>query len=140
MAENQRKLIARRFIEILDHRELDRLGDVLSDQVAWHGTGGIGSLRGVGNYREILAKVFDAFPDSTTRIDILLAEQDKVAIRYTVKATHQHEFLGFPATERKVSMATNMIVRIEGEKIQEIWHGADPMGLMMANYRLQKEQ
>lgn len=127
------KLIAQRFIEILDRKELDKLEEVLSERVVWHGTGGIGWLQGIENYRETVKRVLGAFPDTTTTVDILLQDGDMVAIRYTMHGTHRREFLGFPATEGRVSMATNMIVRIEADRIQEIWHGADPVGLMMAN-------
>ena len=139
MMNSRKKLLARRFIDILDRKELDKLGEVLSDEVVWHGTGGIGKLRGLENYKKTVDQVLRAFPDSTTSIDILLVDGDMVAIRYTMHGTHKREFMGFPPTEERVSMATNMIVRIEADKIEEIWHGADPVGLMMANNPFAKE-
>lgn len=139
MIDDRKKLIARRFIQILDRKELEKLNEVLSSDVVWHGTGGIGRLRGIEDYKKTVNQVLRAFPDSTTTIDILLVEGDMVAIRYTMHGNHKKEFLGFPPTEEKVSMATNMIVRIGADKIEEIWHGADPMGLVMANNPSSKE-
>lgn len=54
---------------------------------------------------EGIRALYRAFPDFHTEIDDLLidAEAGKVAIRWTATGTHRGEFLGIPATARKVT-------------------------------------
>jgi predicted ester cyclase len=62
-----------------------------------------------------------------------------VAVRYTVSATHKSEFIGFPPTGGKVVISGNNIIRVRREKIVEIWHGADLMGLLIANSQIESK-
>jgi predicted ester cyclase len=59
-------------------------------------------VQGVGEYKKWAVEVRNAwtkgFPDYFIAIDDLIAEGDKVAKRWTLRGTHQGEFLGVPAT------------------------------------------
>jgi predicted ester cyclase len=132
-AEDSNKAIARQFFDMLNTHRLQSLDSVLDRNVVWHGTGGIGTLSGIDSYRRTAKLVTEAFPDARTVIEMIVAEGDKVAVRYTVSATHQSDFIGFPPTGEKVVISGNSIIRIAGEKIVEVWHGADLMGLIIAN-------
>ncbi len=127
------KAIAFRFFELLSTSELQKLDRVLDKNVVWHGTGGIGTLNGLAEYTNAAKPVISAFPDAKTVVDMVVAEDDKVAVRYTVTATHKSEFIGFPPTGEKIVLSGNSIIRLERDKIVEIWHGADLMGLLIAN-------
>jgi steroid delta-isomerase-like uncharacterized protein len=131
--EDGNKSIAQQFFELLNRNELDKLDSVLARNIVWHGTGGIGSLNGIESYRKAASSMLEAFPDTKTVLDMIIAEGDKVAMRYTVSATHKSEFIGFPATDEKLVISGNSILRIDAGKIAEVWHGADLMGLMIAN-------
>jgi predicted ester cyclase len=106
---------------------------VLDRNVVWHGTGGIGTLNGIESYRRTAKLVTEAFPDAKTVIEMIVAEGDKVAVRYTVSATHRSDFIGFPPTGEKVVISGNSILPIARERIVEVWHGADLTGLIIAN-------
>jgi predicted ester cyclase len=66
---------------------------------------------------------FAAFPDMTSRENVLMAEGDKVAISWTINGTHQGEFLGVAPTGRKISATGLDIMRIEDGKFVEHWGG-----------------
>jgi predicted ester cyclase len=48
-------------------------------------------------------------------------EQNKVAIRWSLKATHEKDFADFPATHKKFETEGVDILHFEGDKIKEAW-------------------
>ena len=70
-----------------------------------------------------------AFPDVSRRIDELVAEQDKVVARLTVRGTHMGEFSGVAPTGRAVQVSAIVIYRVVAARIAESWVEADFMGL-----------
>src|SRR5579862_10032533 len=64
---------------------------------------GLPPMRGPDVWRQGANVIRLGFPDLHARIDDLVAEGDRVAVRLTFRGTHQGEFLGVPATGRTVS-------------------------------------
>ncbi len=62
-----------------------------------------------------------AFPDIAVTIGDQIAEDDLVVTRKSYVATHQAEFLGVPATGRKISFGVIDIIRLEDGKYVEHW-------------------
>lgn len=60
----------------------------------------------------------------------MVAEGDKVAIRSTLRATQQAEFLGIPPTGKKIEVETMDIVRIVDGKQVEHWRLGDVLGML----------
>lgn len=80
---------------------------------------------------EPLASAFRAgFPDLRHELGDLVGEDDKVAVRLTLRGTHKGEFMGIPPTGKQIAVAVIAIYRIEGDKIAESWIVPDQMGLM----------
>ena len=80
---------------------------------------------------ELFDKIFyAAFPDQQWTIHDLVAEGDRVAARFTMRATHTGEFQGIPATGRSISVWAFTIYRIADGKIAEEWAEFDAMGMM----------
>ncbi len=71
-----------------------------------------------------------AFPDVNFTIDILMAEGELVATRWSYVATNSGEFLGRPATGKRVIDKGIDIFRIENGKIVEMWVAQDSLGLL----------
>jgi steroid delta-isomerase-like uncharacterized protein len=71
-----------------------------------------------------------AFPDWYSTVHDLLAEGDKVVERFTAAGTHRAEFLGIPATSRRVQLDGINIFRLENGRIVERWGVLDQAGLM----------
>ena len=65
------------------------------------------------------------FPDLHARIDNLVAEGDRVAVRLTFRGTHQGEFLGVPATGRTVEYVSHEFYRIVDGLVAEEWICSD---------------
>ena len=71
-----------------------------------------------------------AFPDLHLTIEDMIAEGDKVAMRSSWNGTHQGEFMGIPATGRRVTVSQIDISRIADGRMVEHWGQLDALGLM----------
>ena len=87
-------------------------------------------IRGLKDIKQFFSEMFDAFPDFHMTIDDLVAEGEKVVIRYTMTATHKREFMGIPATNKKVTGWVIQIDRFAGGKYVEAWERMDTLGFM----------
>ena len=59
-----------------------------------------------------------------TVLDVF-GEQNKIAIRWTLQATHERDFADFPATHKKFEAQGVEILHFEGDKIKEAWTVCD---------------
>jgi steroid delta-isomerase-like uncharacterized protein len=71
-----------------------------------------------------------AFPDWHSRLEVLIAEGDLVAERFTARGTHQGELLGVPPTGHQVTLAGINIFRVQDGKLLERWGRTDDLGLL----------
>jgi steroid delta-isomerase-like uncharacterized protein len=77
----------------------------------------------VGAWRE-------SFPDWHSTFEELIAEEDRVAERWTGRGTHLGELQGIPPTGRRVEAPGSVFYRIADGKIVEFRGQLDMMGLM----------
>jgi len=98
------------------------------DFVAHSGSGE--DVRGINAVKQSIKEEFNAFPDLHYILDDMVVEGDKVAARYTMTGTHKGEFMGIPATNRKVTVRAISIDRIVGGKFVEEWGMFDTLSLM----------
>ena len=71
-----------------------------------------------------------AFPDLKFEVEFYMADGDKVASYLTIHGTHKGEFMGMPASGKKISVRTIDIVRIKDGKTVEHWGVTDGLGMM----------
>ncbi|MEE8472851.1 MAG: ester cyclase [Dehalococcoidia bacterium] len=84
-------------------------------------------LQGVKQFATVVRA---AFPDWNPTIEDIIAEGDKVVVRFTGRGTHKGEFMGIPPTGKQLTMMAIAIHRIAGGKIVENWLQADMLGMM----------
>ena len=71
-----------------------------------------------------------AFPHYALAVEDLIAEADKVVVRFTFRATYGGGFMNIPATGQQVAMPGIIIYRIADGKIVEHWMEVDSAALM----------
>lgn len=71
-----------------------------------------------------------AFPDLNISVEQLVADENNVAIAYTITGTHQGDFLGIPATGRHIKARGVQIARFENGQIVERWGSSDQLGIL----------
>jgi steroid delta-isomerase-like uncharacterized protein len=62
--------------------------------------------------------------------DDIIAEGDKVVIRWTANGTHQGELMGIPASGNQTTWSGMTIYRFADGKIVESWWAYDALGMM----------
>lgn len=72
-----------------------------------------------------------AFPDLTCTVYDRIAEGDRVVDFFTLEGTHQGEFLGIPATGRRVKYNGMHIFSFANGQITGHWNVLDLLTLMM---------
>ena len=71
-----------------------------------------------------------AFPRYALDVEDLIAEADKVVLRFTLRATYGGGFMNIPATGQQVAVPGIIIYRIADGKIVEHWMLVDSAVLM----------
>lgn len=75
--------------------------------------------------KQLNAMLRRVFPDIEITIEDLIAEDDKVVSRNHVVGTHLGEYMGVPATGRRVAYDEIFIVRFARGRITETWGVVD---------------
>jgi steroid delta-isomerase-like uncharacterized protein len=77
-----------------------------------------------------IARAFRAaFPDLTFEVEIVIAEGEYVAARWTASGTHTGRWGNLDATGRFVTLSGVNIFRFESGRVAEIWNHRDDLGL-----------
>ncbi len=71
-----------------------------------------------------------AFPLYALLAEDMIAEDDKVVVRFTFHGTQKGEFMGIAATGKEVNVPGIIIYRLANGKIAEHWMRVDSMTLM----------
>jgi len=89
-----------------------------------------GDFKGLDGYKQLYNVYVTAFPDYHFTIDDVIAEGDKVSLRYTFAGTHTGPLLEVPATGKRVSVPGTVVTRVvDGKSVEEyvVW---DSLGLV----------
>jgi steroid delta-isomerase-like uncharacterized protein len=132
MSIEQNKKIVHRYVEeVSNRRNVDAIGELISDNYIHHYDDGTTSkVRGPDYVKESVSSVGSAYPDAHFTIEDMIAEGDKVVYRWTATGTHQGEDMGIAATGKRVTLTGITILRIEDGKIAERWASEDTLGMM----------
>lgn len=124
------KALAQRwFAEVMNEGNEDVIDEICAPNFVDHDP-----LPGTGPDRdgihEFVKQIRSAFPDLETTVDDMLVEGDEIAVRSTFRGTHEGDFMGIPATGKKVEVANYDFVRMENDQAVEHWGTIDSAALM----------
>lgn len=128
----ENKDLARRFMEEAYNKgNVDFIDEVVaSDYVAHDPNSPEGTGGGADGAKQFVETYRSAFPDLRMTIEDLIAEGDKVVVRWTARGTHQGELMGIPPSGNRVEVTGISVDRIEGGKFVEGWSSYDALGMM----------
>ncbi|MBI4493819.1 MAG: ester cyclase [Chloroflexi bacterium] len=86
-------------------------------------------IHGREAFKELLHQVYAGLPDGETTVDEVIAEGDKVVVRWTARGTHQGELMGVPPTGRHLAWTGITIYRLAGGKVVEELGVGDSLGM-----------
>ena len=128
--EENKAVVQRLFEEVFNQKQVDRDDELIAPDYLDHGAvpGQASGLEGAKQQR--WAMYFAAIPDLHATIDDLVAEGDKVVVRYTAEGTQQGKLLGVPPTRKHFRISAISIYRLAEGKVAEQWEQGDLLGLM----------
>jgi steroid delta-isomerase-like uncharacterized protein len=124
----ENKDLVRQHFDAINQRDREQVADLHAEDVVVHSGGR--EVHGIEAVLDDWWAQLEAIPDLTDSIDLLLAEDDKVAIRYTTTGTHEGEFMGIEPTGESVEVTSMAVVRIEDGQIAEWWNHPDRFGTL----------
>ena len=130
LAEEQNKQVVRQYIEAFNRQDIERLGQLVSSTNQSFQFSGMHSSMDWNRTQQFFAVFWTAFPDLSAKIEEIVAEGDKVAIRVINTGTHKGDFQGIPPTGKKVSFEGRDFMTLRDGKIVEQQAGVDMMELM----------
>jgi steroid delta-isomerase-like uncharacterized protein len=124
MSNTQYSSIARSFVEeIFNARKTELAKNFVTSDIIYHGAGE--EVRSLEEFKNWVSEDLSAFPDMKVTVLDVFGEQNKIAIRWTLQATHEKDFADFPATHKKFEAQGVEILHFEGDKIKEAWTVCD---------------
>jgi steroid delta-isomerase-like uncharacterized protein len=81
-------------------------------------------------FREYYSAIRSAVPDARYEVDDLIAEGDRVVVRWRLLGTHKGDFRGIPPSGRQITLKGIAIYRVQSGKLMERWVVSDLHGLL----------
>jgi len=128
---NDHAALVRRFYDEVWGRGLVEVAyEIFAENYARHDLRPSQAAPGPEGQKRIAADFRAAFPDLRFHVDMVIAENDLVAARWTAEGTNSGPWAGQPATGRTARFSGVNIFRFERGKVVELWNHRDDLGLM----------
>jgi predicted SnoaL-like aldol condensation-catalyzing enzyme len=119
------KALAQRFHdELFEQGNLAVADEILTPDFVWHAPPDQDFVVGPEAVKEVTTGLREFFPDLELSDDDVIAEGDRVVIRWTLSGTGQMETGGVPVSYTGID-----IFRIESGQLAELWQNTDDLGL-----------
>ena len=126
--------VARRYWEAANSHDGNQMREVLTMDYIHHDPGLQVPDADRDTHIQIIAGgMFQAFPDLHVTIHDMVAEGDRVAVRWSFSGTHSGKLPGnppLPPTGKRIEVNAMAIHRVVGDKLAESWVNFDVMGMM----------
>jgi steroid delta-isomerase-like uncharacterized protein len=130
MSAENKAIVLRLYEEVWNKRKLGVVNELISPSHALQGPNIFGSSIGPEAYKRQVSRFLDGYPDLLWTIEDTIGEKDKVVACWTISGTHKGDFMGVPATNKKVSVDGMTIHHIAGGKIMDSHSNWDTLGMM----------
>lgn len=130
MSTEENKALVRRFYEeVFNNKNMAGVDAFVAPSVIDHSLppGAPGGIEGV---RQTITMFLTAFPDLHLTLEDIIAEEDKVVVRWTMRGTHQGASLGMPPTGKQFILPGISLVRLDGGKAAETWVNYDQLVML----------
>jgi len=119
MTERGNERVVWEIVNAINSQDLDALLDLLADDLTAF-LSGFDERVDKEEIRECWAGWYEPFPDLTYRVDRMVSQGNTVVMEATASGTHKGEFLGIPATNKKVEARVIWVVDFEAGKVR-LW-------------------
>jgi len=119
MGQSDNKSVARGFVQtIFNEGKIDEVKNFVTPDIIYHG---LDEVKGVENFKQWVAEDREAIPDLNITVQDTFGEQDKLAMRWTLKGTFAKELRGNQPSHEKFETQGVEIFHFQDGKIKEAW-------------------
>ena len=111
------KKVMEQFVTFINTGDTILGKEIISPDVIFYAPTSAEPLTGFQGYVDVLNMMRGAMPDVQWKPEEVIAEGDKVVIRFTMTGTQSNQFMGMPATNKPVSVTAMNIYELKDGKI-----------------------
>ena len=126
MADDPKECVRRFYREVWNRGNVAATNELAAPDCVRHDPSGPVPMEPSG-FAAMASRWRAALPDLRLDIDVLLAEADLVAARWTISGTHTGPLGGIPASGKAVTFSGVNVFRIVSGRISEIWNHRDDL-------------
>jgi len=129
--EANKAIVQRMIEEVMNQQNLDVIDELFAADYLMHDPAWPTEVKGPEGFKQWTGMMLDPyFSDSRITIEDMIAEGDKVAVRWTWSGTHTGEFMGIPPTGRQIAITGISIHCFADGEFVESWVSYDSQGMM----------
>ena len=117
-----------RLYELVNAGRVEEIGDLVTPDYLEHDPvpgQGVGREGAIDRFSILVGSLAPSFT-----VEDVIAEGDRIVVRWTNAGTHVGEFAGIPATGRAFTISGIDIYRVEGDLLAEHWHVIDQLAML----------
>lgn len=116
------RAVVERMVDGLNDHKIDGMGAFFAESFRWMGNAGCGTKQGLREFQDNWQRPFQAaFSDKVCIDEARLAEGEWMAAFGRQEAVHSGEFMGIPATGKRVEIRYMDFWRVRDGKIVDNW-------------------
>jgi len=120
MNPNELRTLYRAYINCLNSRNLDQLGEFVDADVEYNGT-----RVSLAGYQDMLKRDFEAIPDLYFNIKLLCADPPMFASRLNFNCTPSSTLFGNAVNGTRVQFSENVFYEFQSRRIRRVWSVID---------------
>ena len=128
--EEQNKELARKMMDAWTRNDIEALKEIFAPNYVFYYPSGNTNTISRSDVFKMRGMLQSGFPDLDFNMEDLYAEDDIVIFRFIQTGTHQGEYMGIPATGKKINGSGILISRVKKGKIIEQWEEFNSLGVM----------
>jgi steroid delta-isomerase-like uncharacterized protein len=120
----------KQFVQFINTAGENLAQQLISPVAKFYVPGQLKPLQGPKGYLTIIAMMRSGFPDIQWTVEDMISENNKVAVRFIMRGTHQGEFFGVPPTGKPIAVQAMNFYRLADDQIIEEFGQPDMLGLL----------
>lgn len=130
MSTENKRIATLWFEEVWNQQRTESIEKMLAKDALAHGLGDPDTpIRGTEGFAVFHKAFLNAFPDLNVTVEDIVAEDEKVALRWRITGTLKGDGLGVRPNNRTMAVGGMSIVYIRDAKIIEAWNTFDVLGM-----------
>lgn len=129
-ARDNEELVHREITEAWNGGNLDVIDELFAEEFVDHVPLVPDRITGPGGHKQMIRAFRATFPDLELHVDHLLADERSVAFKFTMRGTHDGDFVGIDPTGNEIEIMGLVFALVEDGQFTESWAVFDQLGML----------